>query len=114
MDGKTFEEVLERFRRIDITESFDMIVAVAQRWYRACRDTVPQIVAAGVPAAAEFARRMPQSSLRRTETAFSCRFRIPGQTDTVGRRQDKDRNYDRVCKKTVGRGCGRKDVRRER
>lgn len=29
MDGKTFEEVLERFRRIDITESFDMIVAVA-------------------------------------------------------------------------------------
>ena len=29
MDGKTFEEVLERFRRIEITESFDMIVAVA-------------------------------------------------------------------------------------
>lgn len=41
MDGKTFEEVLERFRRIDITESFDMIVAVANGGIVPGRDTVP-------------------------------------------------------------------------
>ena len=29
MNGKTFEEVMERFRSISFTESFDMIVAIA-------------------------------------------------------------------------------------
>lgn len=114
METKPFEQVMERFRALRIDEPFDMIVAIADRRNPPGGDLVPQVGLAGVFAAAQPPRRMPEQVVRSAEVAPPDRFRLCRQAGAAGRRPDQDRNDGPLCEGIARRGGHGQDLCGER